>query len=1047
MNNVQFHINDCCQIFDSYNKNQNIKLSSSKHDSSQLNLIINSLKEISNNLDPSNLNTIPTLYEAGRKICELDSYCRDDIKDSDSNAQQITAATCHSKASNLLLLIDKTMIDNFLKLNSNEQEICLADPAQANAIKQALHNPELNITVRNPENGDYLFHELCRNKSFAINQLAFECLMGGFNINTQKQNGATALHIAVNEDNFQLLKLLLDYGANPELKTSPENANISPLDLAVQKGTFSCALLLSLAQPNQKIKDVPTPIYFINQIQNLAKNENAIPMLIELINKYSKTHDIKEFTEELWIGCKSAIIGSKCSPDDSLKSDQNLISIINWMLINTPKLTPIPYEQMYCIQEVAGKVCSRKLSEPQDFQFIKSLAAQELLSNVVYLTINPETSVLNILRESLLLPNDLHNNLSTYMNDDELKAHRKIHSIFHQLFTASKLDSLDLINEFDENYKKYDKGKFPIIEDLKQKIDILTNDLRELFNKFSELIKNLKIGSITVNNLDVIDKNLFKQYAAHQKEWEIVAKLTIMGHYQFNNITAKINRHDLSQSSDDVELMGWHVNKTIFHFMMDKLMFQKSENYIASYSTNMAYSMINALKSMAKNEKLNASLTEKSFTNTENFNKLSELLSEFIIFCELSPELAAQKILERIRNMKPGESVLIPTGSKEHATSLLVEKNGSGTFKLTQYNTGQGVLTWHARWENSTRYQTHYIIDNIPMESIVNKDAWKEIFTNKSEAKDMNPTYMNIRDKLGKGGTVLPPSKHQEDYEAKQASGTCAMQNLMAFLRHQCMQMAEGSPAEKEAVYKMIKTNLFIAYHNDNLNEVDEVIQDNLPSVLRKLKAEIKLVEIAQGEKQFNEAMDQMKSLFSQMSKQDIFQQLTERNFDTTMARYAILRTASTILCEIWLENPNQPPPSNLSQLEVFDLGFAKFEHHKAILQNIETSLNKIAQEQNPAALSFELYRILGATPYEDMAIEKIIKYFGDEIPGPEGKVPLGMQELLKNLSKFKDHTNYLVQKILTKLENNNKFELASWAKNYWKEVTTSPPVEVKNFD
>lgn len=1047
MNVIKSNIDECCQFFDLYNQNKSKEKTSSQYDITQLNLIVSTLKEISSSFEPSPLSEIPTLCEAERRIFEFDSYCLNDIKNSNSSTLQTTAAICHSKASNLLLLIDKKLIDNFLKLDSNEQEILLADPIQAKAIKQAIRNPELNNSVRNSNNGDYLFHELCRSRSFAVNQLAIECVNGGFNINIQKQNGATVLHLAVINDNLQLLKLLLDHGANPKLKTSPDMGNYTPLEFAISTGKFSSALLLLLAQPEQKVNNKLAPVYFIDQARNLVKDENALPLLFELMSKFSNMHDSKDYSRDLWAACQSVLEENQWS-GSTPEVEQFLDEIMSWILTNTPKMIPPSREQISCVNELALRICSRGLSGPQDIQIIKGLTAHDLLPAVAYLTIDPETSVLNVLRKSPLLPNDIQNTLSSFIHDDGLRACREIDSIFIKLNTTySSVDSFDLINKLDENFNRLNEMNFPLIEDLKNKIDNKTSHLREATNKLSELIKNLKNGSLTVNNLGGIDIYELTKYAALKQEWEIVAKLNIMKQHQISQVNFKEDDLHIFQSTDEIKLMAWQVNKLIFHFMLDKLAMPKDKDYSSFYAQITAYSMINAFTNMTKNEKLNLISSEILPINLEDFNnKLNELLSEYILMCEMNPELASKKTLERLQNMKPGKGLLIPTGCIGHAASLLVEKNESGTFKITQYNTGQGVLDWHARWENSTRYQTHYIIDNIPMESILNKKAWEAIYRDKEFEGDMNSTYINIRDNLGKGGTVLPPSKHKEDYEAKQASGTCAMQALMALLRHQCMQMVSGSLAEKEAVYKMIKTNLFISYHQDNLTQVDEVIQEHLPTVLRKLKAEVKLVEIAQREEQFNEAMNEIGSLLNQMGKQEIFQQLSERSFDTTMARYATLRAASTILCEIWLENPNLTLPSNLTQLEVFELGFAKLEHHKAIIQNIQTRLYNSAQKTH-AELSFELYRILIATPYEDMGITETIKYFGDEIPGRDGKAPIGMQGLLRSLRKFPVHTNHQVQKLVEQLKKNNKFELATWVRNYWEELAESAPITVKTFD
>jgi len=280
-------------------------------------------------------------------------------------------------------------------------------------------------------------------------------------------------------------------------------------------------------------------------------------------------------------------------------------------------------------------------------------------------------------------------------------------------------------------------------------------------------------------------------------------------------------------------------------------------------------------------------------------------------------------VVKKLQQLKSAESLLVPTEHKLHGTCLLVTKTDNETFQLTLYNAGQGCISWHYRWENTNFYQTFDIIDNVPKESVYEINTWLELAMISSEAVSMDPIYRLIHEQLGKGGTVSPPSPNLEDYEAKQHSGTCSMQCLLALLRHQCMQLAIGSPAEKEATYKLIKTMMLLQYHQDNFQHADKAIQTHLKTVIKKLKAEAKAVEIAADSAKFEEAMRQIKESLLSLNKHQAVEQLEARDSSTKMARYATLRTASKILSEALLELPQPLQDKNLSKNEFFRLAFA----------------------------------------------------------------------------------------------------------------------------
>ncbi|KAF2193473.1 ankyrin, partial [Zopfia rhizophila CBS 207.26] len=64
----------------------------------------------------------------------------------------------------------------------------------------------------------------------------------GFDANTGKGNGQTALHVAASHGNEDMAMLLLDHGAN--IHAEEDKSGYTPLDMAVEEDRQRMALLL-----------------------------------------------------------------------------------------------------------------------------------------------------------------------------------------------------------------------------------------------------------------------------------------------------------------------------------------------------------------------------------------------------------------------------------------------------------------------------------------------------------------------------------------------------------------------------------------------------------------------------------------------------------------------------------------------------------------------------------------------------------------------------------------------------------------------------------
>jgi ankyrin repeat protein len=124
----------------------------------------------------------------------------------------------------------------------------------------------------------HIFDEFGRNKlHHAANNGAYhlvrkilgEGINEGINIDAQDNNGWTALHFAANSNHFEIIDLLLEYKANPNLHDEQGNG---PLWVAAMnaKGKYHgvLSLLKSRADPNHKNNYGRSPIYIANLIDH-----------------------------------------------------------------------------------------------------------------------------------------------------------------------------------------------------------------------------------------------------------------------------------------------------------------------------------------------------------------------------------------------------------------------------------------------------------------------------------------------------------------------------------------------------------------------------------------------------------------------------------------------------------------------------------------------------------------------------------------------------------------------------------------------------------
>jgi len=479
------------------------------------------------------------------------------------------------------------------------------------------------------------------------------------------------------------------------------------------------------------------------------------------------------------------------------------------------------------------------------------------------------------------------------------------------------------------------------------------------------------------------------------------------------------------------------MNHIAMHLMMDKLFINQQDTYEGSMDIIPSLKIRQAIERLAENQSewnLNEQCTKYLLDANE---KLCLLLTGFEILFRRDFKLESAEadglkirrdsLLTSLKELKVGESLLIPLGCAKHSTSLLVKRISANSFRLIHYNTGFG-LKWHHRYPNSNLYQTHDIMDEVPAESVFSEEVWNAYYGLKIK-ENMDSAYEWCRDQVGKGGIHLPASENEEDYEAIQFSGTCPTQSKMALIRHEVMQLVEGTPAEKEAFYKLFKTYLFLQFIRDNEIKFDKTIEKHLPSVQERLNAELALVHIAQDNKLMDDAMATFKVVLSDKKIPSL--SINSSFFE----RYAFLRKTSLLIFKDLNAKKIKISPE-LLECQGLQLVSSKLIHYAHIEKNI-VELLKVKLEASEQSLIEELSLILTRTPHRDVALVEAVKYLGEEIPSEEYP-PVRTKSLLTKLSSDHKAHDDLVKKLGAHLASKGNLALEKWSLDYWETLKSS---------
>ncbi|GAB4232776.1 MAG: hypothetical protein Tsb0021_11520 [Chlamydiales bacterium] len=977
--------NNLISSFDDYKRNLKLALKNNEQSEDKISeSAIPSLEKLSKSLQHSSgSSSLKIILEMDHELRQISNNI------SSEQNKKINLLTL-----NMLEIIDESILDAFFLLGIKEQEEFLKDANFLKDFKAAIRSSNQK-RVRNRE-GDLLFHLLLRSGSHLVRKFAVDCVECGADIDQQNRKGLTGLHIAAQIGDDEMIKTLVSLGADLSILSFGDKR--SALDFAILAKNKPSIMILASTNPLQKFNGEPILKYFLIEMskQNSQYRSEDLVKILDRLDPNS----LKTLAKTLWEGLLEPIQqGAESKLDESLR-------LVKWLLDKEVTTEESFEDQIIVLGMVANLLLERSFSGKYDEQIVQSMLDRGFLPLIM--SDNDQSILGEIIdkTETIHLSDHLVEKLKETYQKIPLEEFAYLYQILFSIKDNEDITSLlKNYSKMQESLKKLKEQQFPHIYFVEKNIK------KELKNEMTKVENYLRIKTQLEEDesVDYVDKDLHEllmEEFVRENRWELIPRL---------------QRKRMNVTKEFIS------KKITAHLVMDKLYFENMEMYtgfISSFTANALLRTINRLKVPE-----NIDIPKLKEIAEQIKEEVTPLLEEYIIESSMrdsSPLVLSQRVQEKLENLTAGSSLLVPTGCSGHATSLLINKNSDGSFSLTHYNTGKGVMEWHPQWEKTNRYQTFLTIDNIPEESIFDPKAWDDLFEYSLNSLDIENVYRILIDKLGADGIKAMPSGVEEDYEAKQASGTCAMQSLMAFLRHRIMSLADATPAEKEAIYKLYKNQLFSQFLLDHLSDLDENIKSNLVTMMEKLKADLLLVELVKTPEEYSKAMKTIGNMFSAIHREDIFKKLSEGESTTTLGRYAQLRKALNTLCVAWSDLSYPPVSLNAEQKKILNLAITKFEHHVFIKKNIKARIEESAHKSREDLAVF-LSRVLTSTAFPELVIEEFVNRFGgEEMPYENTNL------ILRKFNGYRKQTEKYVYDIVKRLEHEGELDQAEWMRSAW---------------
>lgn len=146
---------------------------------------------------------------------------------------------------------------------------------------------------------------------------------------------------------------------------------------------------------------------------------------------------------------------------------------------------------------------------------------------------------------------------------------------------------------------------------------------------------------------------------------------------------------------------------------------------------------------------------------------------------EMKVSALSQNVSDQLQQMKPGQSLYIPVGTKDHAVMLRLQKTNEEKILPSLYNTGLGAREHQDLWNqwmnlfNENEFSPLKVdYPSFALNDLTNKLS--DIFTNRMRNDSVEQLYTKALEKLGR--PIPGPAKKE------QINGVCSFQVLTAIL-------------------------------------------------------------------------------------------------------------------------------------------------------------------------------------------------------------------------------------------------------------------------
>ena len=267
------------------------------------------------------------------------------------------------------------------------------------------------------DNNDYALHYACKKSNF---KSVIRILKNKkHDINLKDAEGMTPLLYACKSNSFQIVEMLITYGANPHVVNDD---NFNAISFIAQHGNRKLIKLISKhnVDPNITDKNNHTPLYYAylsnhlfcieHLLENGARVNKALIQKIKKVNQNTHNKGFKLLTSFYDIQTKlEEVISKPTSHSNTTLFKEEMCKAeklnIKSLALYTIKRT-LKYENFYCLAALINskhpnKICIQSLLDEQNIDTLKLLLHLNLI-------IHPEPNLFSYLLEAALQDKKQH---------------------------------------------------------------------------------------------------------------------------------------------------------------------------------------------------------------------------------------------------------------------------------------------------------------------------------------------------------------------------------------------------------------------------------------------------------------------------------------------------------------------------------------------------------------------------------------------------------------------------------------------------------------